>query len=244
MKLFVFLILFVNSIYGFSKDLVVGVITSAPPFAEMSVTPDGSYFFGFAIDIMNSICKQLNIQCIFSPLTLNTQFTALNEGKVDVVLLANPYEPAKLSSYAISLPYLISKVRFITLQNNPVKKGDPIKNFKIGVIKTTYYDLLEHTAYKNNNTIIPFGTLPDLLAALVGSKVDLILLNSDLAYYLMNNNTYGVKAVSDEIVLGQGYGIIALPSNAALITSINKAILAMQTNGTYLTIYNTYYNSN
>lgn len=243
MKFFVFLILFFNSIYGFSKDLMVGVIT-VPLFSEMSTTPDGTYFFGFAIDIMSNICKQLNTKCIFSPLTLKNQFATLDEGTVDVVLLANPYELDKLSSYAISLPYMISKVRFLTLQSNPVKKGDPIKNFKIGVIKATYYDLLENTPYKNNNTIIPFDSVPDLLTSLVRGKIDLILLNSDIAYYFMNNNTYGIKAVSQEIVLGQGYGIIALPSNTALIQSINQAIINTQKDGTYLAIYNKYYNNN
>ena len=102
MKVFVFLILFLNSIYVFSKDLMVGVITGAPPFSEMSDSGDHTYFYGFSIDIMNNICKQLNVGCVFSPLTMQTQFEALNLGKVDVLILATPYQVSHLRNYSKS----------------------------------------------------------------------------------------------------------------------------------------------
>lgn len=241
MKLFVFLILFLNSLCGFPRGLTVGVITGVPPFSEMSDSGAQTSFYGFSIDIMNNICVQLNRECIFSPLTLDTQFAALEEGKVDVLLLPIPYQFSRLSNYAVSLPYMVSRVQFVADKNSPIQKGAPIKNYKIGVMKTTFYDLLNKSPYKKDNTIVPFDNVPDLISSLMDHKVDLIVLNSAIAYYFVTNNTYGIKSVSKEMSLGDGYGIIALPENNALIKDINKAILTMQANGSYLSIYNKYY---
>ena len=222
---------------------MVGVITGAPPFSEMSDSGDHTYFYGFSIDIMNNICKQLNVGCVFSPLTMKTQFEALNLGKVDVLILATPYQVSHLRNYAVSLPYVVSRAQFVTLQDSTIQEGTLIDHFKIGVIKTTYYDLLKNSPYKKENTIIPFDSITDLISALIDHKLDLIVLNSAIAEYYINNDTYGVKTVSEEMTLGDGYGIIARPTNAALIREINKAILNMQADGSYIGIFNKYYNA-
>jgi ABC-type amino acid transport substrate-binding protein len=241
MKVLIFLLLLVQSIAVFSKELIVGVITSAPPFSDMSHTSTGAYFFGFSIDIMDDICRRLQIKCTFSQVNLDTQFAALEKGTVDVVLLAYPYDLSEHSQFAISLPYLVSNIQFIANQTSSLKKGDPIKNLKIGVVKTTFYTLLNQSVYGKDNKIIPFLGVDSLISALVGHQVDAILLNSAIAFNYINNNTYNIKPISSEIAMGGGYGIIALPVNGALIKQMNQAILRMQSDGSYLAIYNKYY---
>lgn len=241
MKRVVFLILLLINSYAYSQELRVGVITAAPPFAEVAEAGNQTYFFGFSIDVMTNVCKQLKLSCVFKPLTLQTQFSSLNNGTVDVILLANPYEFSRLSNYAVSLPYLISTVQFAARADSPIKKGSVIDNYKIGVMKTTFYDLLINSPYKKNNTIVPFGTVTDLITALNKGKVDIIVLNSAIALYFINNGTYKIKTVSPPISLGDGYGIIALPNKKPLIKAINKALLNMQSNGSYLSLYSRYH---
>ena len=238
MKLFIYFTLFLASFCGFSKDLLVGVITGVPPFSEISDNAGQTYLYGFSIDIMNNICKLLHKNCIFTPLTLSNQFAQLDEGKIDVLLLPIPYQLDHLSSYAVSLPYLLSKVRFVADKNSTLQKGTSITNLKIGVMKATFFNLISNSPYKNDNTIIPFDNLPDLITNLVDHKVDVIVLNSAIAYYYINNHTY-----DKEIKFGDGYGMIARPENVELIQQINKAILSMQTDGSYVAIYNKYYES-
>ena len=192
MKVLIFILLLVNSIYVFSKELTIGVITAVPPFSEMSETSNGAYFFGFSIDVMTDICRKLQIKCTFSQVTLDTQFSALEDGTVDVVLLAYPYDFSKLSQFAISLPYLVSNVQFVTNGTSSLKKGDLIKNLKIGVIKTTFYNLLTQSPYGKDNEIVPFIGVDNLITALVEHQVDAILLNSAIAFYYINNPGYAV----------------------------------------------------
>jgi ABC-type amino acid transport substrate-binding protein len=242
MKRLIFIILLLNYLQAFSTPITVGVIKSAPPFSEMSETAQGPIFFGFSIDIMNSICQKIKQQCVYSPLTLDQQFTALDNGTVDLLLLANPYNSSDLSEYTVSLPYALSKIHFVALESSPLTQLSDITNKKIGVIKTTFYDLLMNSPYKTGNTILTFTTVADLITALMQKKVDVILLNNAIAYYFINNNLYDLKIIGKEVPMGSGYGIIALPNHAELIVQINKAILSMQADGTYIAIYQKYYN--
>jgi ABC-type amino acid transport substrate-binding protein len=244
MKRWVFILLFLSSLCAFSgpDDITVGVISGVPPFAEVSDSGNGPYFFGFSIDMMNNICKHMQMHCTYRKVDFNTQLKTLDEGSIDVLLLAEPYDLSKLDHYAISLPYVVSRVQFAALKEGSINDGAPIQNLKIGVIETTFYDLLRKSIYGTNNEIIPFPSVPDLITALINHKVDIILLNSAIAATYMNNNTYGIKTISKEIQLGEGYGVVALPNKAELIKNINKAILAMQADGSYLTIFRKYYN--
>lgn len=244
MNRLILIFLFFYSLVAFTAPLSVGVIKSAPPFSEVSQTPQGPYYFGFSIDIMNTICKRINQQCVYSPVNLEQQFTALDQGSIDLLLLANPYESSDLNEYAVSLPYALSKIHFVAMASSPLKQLSDIRNTKIGVIKTTFYDLLMNSPYKTGNTIITYTTVADLITALAQKKVDVILLNSAIAYYFINNNMYDLKIVGQEVPMGGGYGIIALPNHADLIKEINKAILAMQADGSYIAIYQKYYNPN
>jgi ABC-type amino acid transport substrate-binding protein len=242
MKQLMFIFLFINSLSSFSapNSLTVGVIGGAPPFSEISYSSNGMYFFGFSIDIMNSICKNIKMTCTYKKVSFDAQFAPLDDGSIDLLLLANPYDPAQLHEYAISLPYVVSTVKFAALADSSIHEGTPIRNFKIGVIKRTYYNLLTKSSYDSNNTILPFNTVADMISALMAHKIDLILLNSSVVNTYIDNNLYNIKVVSREIQLGDGYGIVALPDKADLIKSINQAIVTMQTDGTYLSIFRKY----
>lgn len=243
MKRLVFIILFLNSLCSFSnpEGLIVGVIGGAPPFSEESISSSGTFFFGFSIDIMDSICKDIKMKCTYQKVEFDTQLASLDNGHVDVLLLTYPYDLTKFKQYAMSLPYVLSKVHFIALKNSPIRNDAAIKNFKIGVVKTTFYNLLKNSSYAANNQIIAYNNVTDLITGLTNHKIDLIVLNSSIAASFMNNSLYSIKTIGPEFELGEGYGIITLQDNEALIKDINKAIINMQTDGTYLAIFRKYY---
>ena len=240
-KLWISALLFLNSLVAISNPLVVGAITGVAPFSDISHTSDGTYFYGFSIDMMNAICQRIQQKCIFSPLTLTNQFEQLDRGAIDLLLLASPYTGELSNRYIASLPYVVSRVEFVTLKSNSINRISDIKQMKIGVIKTTFYELFSQTPYAKNNKIVTYNIVPDLLTALMQKKVDVIILNSALAWSYINNDLYSIKTVGNAISLGAGYGIVSLKKNAELIEKINKAILSIQADGTYVSIYSKYY---
>ena len=242
MRRFLFLFLLISSLQAFSEPLIVGSIALAPPFSSVTYTNNKPFFFGFSIDIMNQICRKINRQCIYQPLPLDAQLNALDKGKVDVLLLASPYRSEDLKTYTVSIPYLLSKIRFIARSNDSIISTEEIQNKKISVHKNTFYKLLLNSPFHNKNSIIPYQDVNSLVNGLIAKDVDLIVLNQGIANYYINNNYYSIKTVGDEIELGTGYGIISLKENTALINAINQAIESLLKDGSYLAIYKKYFN--
>lgn len=237
----VFIVVLCICARAFSSPLKVGITLSGPPIVERVNTAKGPYYFGFCIDIMNDICKRIGEKCIYEDITLNDQLKLLDNGDIDLLVQAKPYTSANLQHYAISLPYAVSKIQFVTLKSGSINKIEDIKNKKIGVIKSTFYNLLLQSSYSTHNEIIAYQATADLLSALAQNKIDVIVLNNAIAHELSNNNFYNIKLVGPDQALGEGYGIVALADKAKLIEAINKAILNIQKDGTYASIYQKYY---
>ncbi len=226
---------------SFSSPLNVGVGVSGPPIAEKINTDKGPYYFGFCIDLMNDICKRIGETCVYHGVTLNNQFELLDQGKIDLLILTRPYIPFDLKQYAISIPYAVSKIQFATLKSSSINEIADIKSKKIGAIKNTFYSLLTQSQYSNQNQIIAYNSISDLLSDLSQNKIDVIVLNNAIALSLVNNNLYNLKLIGDDLPLGDGYGIIALSDKAELIKEISQAILSLEKDGTYISIYQKYY---
>ncbi|MCW8444529.1 transporter substrate-binding domain-containing protein [Fluoribacter gormanii] len=235
------MMLFISTL-SLSSPLKVGVSIAGPPLVERVNTAQGPYYFGFFIDLMNNICKRIGTTCIYQEITLNNEFEFLDSGKIDVLIPIKPYTSSELKQYAASIPYAVSKIHFITSKDSPISDLADIENKKIGVIKQTFYDLLVQTSFQNHNQIVAYNKESDLLTDLAQHKIDVIVLNNIIAQRLLNNNLYNIKLIGQDIPLGQGYGILALTDKAALIAEINKAILSLEKDGTYTSIYDKYYN--
>lgn len=234
------MMLFISTI-SYSNPLKIGVAVSGLPISQKVSTANGDYYFGFCIDLMNEICKRIEKQCIYREITLNNQFDTLEQGKIDLLILPRPYTVFDFTRYAMSTPYAVSKIQFVALKENPIKKVGDIKNKKIGVIKTTFYGLLTQSTFNNSNQILPYNSNSDLISDLVQHKIDVIALNNAIALTLLSNNYYDIKFVGSSVSMGDGYGIIALPDKEALIKKINEAILSIEKDGSYISIYQKYY---
>lgn len=240
MKRFVFIILFIWNFFAYGSPVTVGVVPFAPPFSSMS--GEGKNYFGFAIDLMNEICKRINMECIYKPAPVNDQLALLNQGTIDIVFPPTPIISPNNDDYLFSLPYLASDGQFLTSEENKtINSIEDIKGKRIGVLKNTLYDSLAQSNHASESEIIQYDAFADLISALANKDVDVIIMNDSVARYLINNALNSFRLVGDKIPVGQGYGILSLPKNAELIKKINSALLSMEEDGTYLIIYNKYF---
>ncbi|KTD27817.1 transporter substrate-binding domain-containing protein [Legionella israelensis] len=240
MKRFMFIILFLGSLYAYGKTLTVGVPTYAPPF--VSTSGHGNIYFGFSIDLMNAICKDIQIKCKYKGENFHELYSLLNNEEIDILLAPTPIAPLNNSNYIFSLPYLESNARFVTLQSNThINTIMDLKGKKVGALKYTLYGKLLEDDFENLYILIQFSKITDMASALANKKIDGVILNADVAKYLISSSTIGLKFVGDEIPAGEGFGIMSLKKNAPLIQQINDALLKMEEDGTYLNIYNTYF---
>jgi ABC-type amino acid transport substrate-binding protein len=241
MNFLLFIFLFIFNIWGHSAPVNVGILKFAPPFS--SLAGDGNHYYGFIIDMMGSICKRINEQCNYKAINADQQFADLEDGIIDISFVPIPITPDPSGVFIYSLPYLASKGQFLTLEQNKINTLADIKNFKIGVLKDTLYPLLMESKFAIDNTIKNYDKFTDLFTVLASKEVDVIYVNATVGKYIINNDLSQFKLVGDPITMGEGYGILAHKKNADLIKKINSALLDLEADGTYITIYKRYFSN-
>lgn len=233
-----FFLLLAGNTLAFSDKIIVGVSNSAPPFSAV----DGSnHYFGFCVDLMNEICKRLNEICEYKSITPKNQIDELNAGNLDVTFPPSPIPQNASANYVYSLPFMTSDGQFLTM-SPAIKTIADLKNKKIGTLEASH---LEDTLslYTSKDNIKSYPKISLMITALLGNDVDAIILNVNIFKYLTINKVINFQTVGKPIVLGNGYGILALSKNADLINKINKTLLQIENDGTYESIYNKYFGS-
>ncbi len=238
MKILVFISLFITNVLVHGAPVNVGVLNFAPPFSSLA---GENHYYGFTIDLMDNICKRINTECVYKSATMSRQFEQLEQGTIDISFLPIPISSKIPEQFIYSLPYLASNGQFLALEDSNIKTAGDIKNYKIGVVQDTLYPILADSNFARVNTIKGYPNITDMLTGLQNRDVDVIYVNASVARFIINNAMLHFKSIGNRITMGQGYGILALKKNAALIEKINNALVDMEADGTYLKIYNQYF---
>ncbi|CAM2968546.1 arginine-binding periplasmic protein [Legionella steigerwaltii] len=239
-KYLVFITLLVSSLFVYGNSLTIGILKFAPPFSSVDTH---NHYFGFAVDLMSEICKRMDESCIYKATDFETQLNDLQTGVIDVTFLSSPIPSTELENYQFSMPYITSNGQFVSLKGSKIDSVDDIKNKKIGVLQSTLLQYSVLPQYTSQENIKVYPKITTLISELNNHNIDVALMNENVAKYLLNNALKGFQLVGKPITLGNGYGIIALKKNAAIIDKINHALLQIQNDGTYLTLYQKYFGS-
>ena len=224
-----------------ADELNIGVTGDNPPFSMR--TDMENHFSGFDVELMDQICSRLQTMCHYKAFVLVDLYAAVKNGSVDLAISSIDITPERLKEYVFSLPYLTSNVQFITNIGSSINIPDDIKGKKIGVHAGSPFGDFIKTLYRGSIQLVTFSTVQDLLAGLSAKKVDVIMLPRDAARYWYSNNSSIYKLVGTPIPFGSGYGIMITPSKTSIKADINKALLNMESDGTYLNLYTRYFSS-
>jgi len=238
MKLWIFIITLVTSTMLSAETLIVGITASNPPF---STTDDNSHHYsGFDIAIMDAVAKRINVQLKYMPMLFDDFFEAVDNGGIDLAIDSIIITTTLQKQYLLSLPYLVSKVQFITNKDSPINSPKELVAKHIGVRQSGQFAHIFAQLFNDNIQVTVYGHMPELFEALTANKVDAIIINSPAAeYWSANNSQY--KLIGDPMSLGLGFGILAKKGRTDLIEKINKALQDMENDKTYLEIYNRYF---
>lgn len=239
MKRIILILILMLNLSVHASTITIGVMNYAPPFSYP--LDNGNHFYGFSIDLMDAICKLIHQECLYKGVHLGDEINELNSGIIDVSFSPNPISLNPPNHLIYSLPYLSSNLQFITYNGSQIKSIEQLINKKIGVLQDTLLQHLLNSKYGLKNTIIRYDTLANMIVALTDKKVDAILVNETVAKYFVQNSSSQLKLIGNVIRLGYGYGILALKSNEKLISEINNALIELESDGTYLKIYNKYF---
>lgn len=239
------ILLFFISLSCFSLPLQAQIVTVGttplnPPFAM--VADSALNFFGFDIHIMLEICKRIEVQCKFTPVEFHQILDQIKSGRLDLGIAAIILTPSlERDGWLPSLPYLESSGRFFTLANSPINTLNDITAKRVATKQGTLFRGFALNLFNNNVQVKTYPNLMDMLSALQNQEVDVILTDGADAEYWVTNHTDIYKLIDTKLSIGAGYTIVTSPKNTELMDKINKALLMMQSDGTYLNIYNKYF---
>lgn len=236
---FIIILLILFSTASLAKPLVIGTHHFYPPFVTQS-DKDG-HFSGFDIDLMQAICNKINKECIFQGMNFVDLLPALQMGHIDLSIGAISITVRRQYQYLFSYPYLTSYVQYIALSSNPIQSSQNIQDMTVGILEGTISRNILKIDHGDRITIKPYLSLNDLIDDLKHKKIELALIDGFTTNYWIAASNNILKTVGEAIRVGDGYGIAALPYRQQLMQSINQAIIELETEGTYLRIYEKYF---
>ena len=117
---------------------------------------------------------------------------------------------------------------------------------KIGIFKGSFYRAYLEEKFYNQINIIEYPYTQLAFRALINNDVDVLLLASIEEDYWIANSEFEMsdfRFIGKPITLGNGYAIIANIQLNQLIAQINQVLMNMESDGTYMQMYNMYFGS-
>ncbi|CDZ78485.1 Putative ABC transporter arginine-binding protein 2 precursor [Legionella massiliensis] len=222
----------------YAENLVIGTSSFNPPM-ETQVTKN-DVFTGFEIDLMNEICRRINANCVYEPMSFAGIMEAVAAGKVDLGIDGFFITKERLAYYLFSSPYLRAKAQMFSAADSDINSDNVNTGKRIGVEAGTVYKSLLQQMY-DNVKVVEYNNQPDMLQDLSDHKLDLIMFDFIGASYWVNDNPKEFKLVGKPISFDMGYGVMANLNRQELITRVNNALNSMENDGTYLAIYSRYF---
>ena len=227
-----------------AQPVIVGTPSGNPPLSYL--VDNKNHFYGFEVELMNDICRRMDVQCEFKTLVVGNILEEFASGKIDFAIAAIIAPDTPMPNFVFSLPYLQSGGQFMTLKESKINNPGDIKGKTVGVRRGTLHggNLFREvvlTIYDQQIKVIDYPTMHDLLLGLSNNEVDVIFSNELPIKYWYHQNQELYKLIGTEIPFGNNYSIMASNKYKMQMALVNHALLDMIADGTYLKIYNNYF---
>lgn len=112
--------------------LRVGVLDSAPVYYT-----EGSKPKGFDYEMALEVADTVGITPEFVPMDFADLFSALDEGKIDMIASQVSVTPEREAAYDFSHPYFVTYLSFTTPKTSPIKKLKDIDGTRVAIVDGT-----------------------------------------------------------------------------------------------------------
>ncbi|PHR23887.1 MAG: glutamine ABC transporter substrate-binding protein GlnH [Desulfotalea sp.] len=220
------------STFAAAEKLRVGVDTAFVPFEFKG--KDGKYT-GFDVDLWAGIAKRIKVEYELVPMDFNGLIPGLTTGNLDVVLAAIFIKSAREKAIDFSHPYFRAGLKVLVREENKDINGPADLKGKVVAVKTgtATVDYVKTLGVKK---ITQFPNIDQAYMEVVIGGADAAMHDTpNVLYYIKTAGQGRVKAVGAD-VKAAFYGI-GLQQGSALRDKVNVALLEMQEDGEYDTLY-------
>lgn len=232
-----------GSAFAAQETYVVGAGGTYRPFEYEN---NQKQLEGFDIDIIKAIAKAEN----FNVKLVNTPwegiFATLNSGDRDIIISGITITDKRQQMVDFSAPYFPAEQAIVVPASSTVTSLASLKNEKVGVVNSSTGDIVvSDTLGKNSTAIKRFDNTPLMLQELFEDGVSAAVGDVGVVkYYIKQHPEKQFRLVSDDKFERQYFGIAVAKGNEALRDKINAGLKKIIADGTYATIYKTWFDEN
>ncbi len=224
-----------------SNIIKIGTMVFNPPF-EMN-NPQKFIYSGFEMDLMSEACRRIKKECQFVTYpNLMDLIDELNQGKVDMAVASIICFPDDVN-YVFSLPYLPSSVQFFVQKSSHIHTMAEVANSRIGTTNDPILKTFVTTNFAKKYPITVYATPQTGIDNLASGNIDAFVMQTVTTDYWLSITIDLFRAVGESIPVGHGNSAVVLTTNSKavnMIKQIDRVIKNMQTDGTYIDLYNRY----
>jgi len=244
----------------FKKLLVAAVATSSlltvPAFEQQTVKVgmSGRYFpftfskkdvlQGFEVDVWNEIAKRSDYKVEYVTASFSGLFGMLDAGHIDTISNQITITPARTEKYAFSTPYVIDGVQVTVRKGRDDIQGiDDLKGKKVAVnLGSNFEQVLRKHDTNNEINIVTYDTGIEQDVAL--GRADAFIMDRVSAAQLIKKAGLPLQLAGQPFEkIENAMPFVNKPSQLAIRDQVNKALAAMNEDGTLSKISNKWFDS-
>lgn len=214
------------------KELLVATDTAFVPF---EFKQDGKYT-GFDIELWDAIAKEAGLKYSLRPMDFNGIIPGLQTRNIDAALAGITIRDDRKKVIDFSDPYYESGLAILVNKDNTaITSAKDLEGKQVAVkIGTATVDYLK--ANVPNARLKLFPNIDNAFLELATGRVDAVVHDTPNLQYFANTGGKGRVKVVGSLKSGDYYGI-GFPKGSELVPVVNKALKAIQANGTYDALY-------
>lgn len=221
------------------SELTYALTGAYPPFNF--IDEDGN-LTGFDVDIANAIAEEMGVKA--KPITTAWDgiVGGLTGNRFDIILGSMAITEERLKKVNFSDPYYYDGAQFFAKTGSGLDSIADLDNGKVGVVTgTTFHDYLKEV--DNIGEILQFESDVDNIKSVEQGRIDGLVTGKFVG--LQAPEKYGVDIEPvGSLLYSEDVAIAIRKDDIKLLEEINKALKAIQDNGTYDEISNKWFGLN
>ena len=221
------------------RTFTVGFDAEFPPYGYMD---DNGEYVGFDLDLAQEVCNRLGWTLVKQPVDWDAKDMELSSGAIDCIWNGFTIQ-GREDEYTWSVPYVDNSQVFVTKTDSGIKTKADLAGRVVGVQKdSSALAALEGDSADRAATFADMVQYADYNTAFMDLEAgasDAVAIDIGVAMYQIAQRGDGY-IVLDEQLASEQYGIGFLKGNTELKDQVEKVLLEMAADGTFMKIAEKY----
>ncbi len=225
--------------------VTLGTEGAYPPFNWIDENGD---LQGFDVDIGNALCNAANLECEWVVQDWDGIIPGLLAQKYDAIVASMSITKERKQKVDFTKKYYNTPAKFVRVKGSGIEiNKDSLNGKTVGVQRATIHENFLRDNYGDVVSIKAYASQEEANLDFLAGRVDLLLADSVALLDGFINTDDGNNAefvgpdFTDPRWFGEGVGIATRKGDAQLTESLNAAIDAIRSNGTYAEINAKYF---